>query len=83
MRNRKEILTLAAVRALQAVLADMQVLAEPLEDNVDTFAHDQRNFGAQQVRPSLIYSLQCCDNDICFIGYDPARSEELEWSDTY
>ena len=83
MRNRKEILTLAAVRALQAVLADMQVLAEALEDNVDTFAHDQRNFGAQQVRPSLFYSLQCCDNDICFIGYDPARSEELEWSDTY
>lgn len=48
-RNRKEILTLSTVRALQAVLTDMQVLAEALEDNVDVFAHDQRNFGAQQV----------------------------------
>ncbi|EJD07285.1 uncharacterized protein FOMMEDRAFT_115460 [Fomitiporia mediterranea MF3/22] len=48
MRNRKEILTLSAVRALQAVLADLQVLAEALEENVDVFAHDQRNFGAQQ-----------------------------------
>ena len=50
MRNRKEILTLSAVRALQAVLTDLQVLAEALDDNVDVFAHDQRNFGAQQVR---------------------------------
>lgn len=50
MRNRKEILTIAAVRALQAVLQDLQVLAEALEDNVELFAHDQRNFGAQQVR---------------------------------
>ena len=49
MRNRKEVLTLAAVRALQAVLADLQVLAEALDDNVEIFAHDQRNFGAQQV----------------------------------
>lgn len=56
MRNRKEILTLSAVRALQAVLTDMQVLAEALEDNVDTFAHDQRNFGAQQV------SINCCQS---------------------
>ncbi|KAH8116465.1 Pleckstrin homology domain-containing protein [Phellopilus nigrolimitatus] len=48
MRNRKEILTMSAVRALQAVLTDLQVLAEALEDNVDVFAHDQRNFGAQQ-----------------------------------
>ncbi|KAI5123521.1 hypothetical protein M0805_006681 [Coniferiporia weirii] len=48
LRNRKELLTLSAVRALQAVLADLQVLAEALDDNVDTFAHDQRNFGAQQ-----------------------------------
>ncbi|KIP02991.1 hypothetical protein PHLGIDRAFT_78282 [Phlebiopsis gigantea 11061_1 CR5-6] len=47
-RNRKELLTLSAVRALQSILQDMQVLAEALEDNVDLFAHDQRNFGAQQ-----------------------------------
>lgn len=48
MRNRKEILTLSTVRALQAVLTDLQVLTEALDDNVDIFAHDQRNFGAQQ-----------------------------------
>ncbi|KAL5537126.1 hypothetical protein ACEPAF_949 [Sanghuangporus sanghuang] len=48
MRNRKEILTFSAVRALQAVLADLQVLTEALDENVDMFAHDQRNFGAQQ-----------------------------------
>ena len=50
IRNRKEILTLACVRALQAILTDLQVLAEALEENVDVFAHDHRNFGAQQVR---------------------------------
>jgi hypothetical protein len=50
MRNRKDILTLAAVRAMQAILQDLQVLSEALEENVELFAHDQRNFGAQQVR---------------------------------
>ncbi|OAX41524.1 hypothetical protein K503DRAFT_485549 [Rhizopogon vinicolor AM-OR11-026] len=48
MRNRKDILTLAAVRAMQAILQDLQVLSEALEENVELFAHDQRNFGAQQ-----------------------------------
>ncbi|TFK39782.1 Pleckstrin homology domain-containing protein [Crucibulum laeve] len=48
VRNRKEILTLAAVRAMQAILQDLQILSEALEDNVELFAHDQRNFGAQQ-----------------------------------
>jgi hypothetical protein len=47
-RNRRELLTLSAVRVLQAVLADMQLLADALEENVELFAHDQRNFGAQQ-----------------------------------
>ncbi|KAJ3970516.1 Pleckstrin homology domain-containing protein [Lentinula raphanica] len=47
-RNRKEILTLGAVRAMQAIMQDLQILSEALEDNVDLFAHDQRNFGAQQ-----------------------------------
>ncbi|KZV66290.1 hypothetical protein PENSPDRAFT_689085 [Peniophora sp. CONT] len=47
-RNRREALTLGAVRVLQAVLADMQVLADALEENVELFAHDARNFGAQQ-----------------------------------
>ena len=49
VRNRKEILTLGAVRAMQAILQDLQILTEALEDNVELFAHDQRNFGAQQV----------------------------------
>ena len=48
-RNRKEILQLTAMRALQAMMADMQLLSEALEDNPEVFAHDQRNFGAQQV----------------------------------
>jgi hypothetical protein len=50
IRNRKEILTLGSVRAMQAMLQDLQVLSEALEENVDLFGHDQRNFGAQQVR---------------------------------
>jgi len=49
IRNRKEILTLAAVRAMQAILQDLQILSEALDENVELFAHDQRNFGAQQV----------------------------------
>ncbi|KAF9266969.1 hypothetical protein L218DRAFT_996498 [Marasmius fiardii PR-910] len=48
VRNRKEVLTLGAVRAMQAILQDLQILSEALDDNVDLFAHDQRNFGAQQ-----------------------------------
>jgi len=48
IRNRKEQLILAAVRALQSILADIQVLAEALSENAELFAHDQRNFGAQQ-----------------------------------
>ncbi|KAF8518952.1 Pleckstrin homology domain-containing protein [Hysterangium stoloniferum] len=47
-RNRKEALTMSAVRALQSILADIQVLSEALAENVELFAHDQRNFGAQQ-----------------------------------
>ncbi|KAI0002142.1 Pleckstrin homology domain-containing protein [Russula compacta] len=48
IRNRKEQLTLASIRVLQAILQDMQLLSDALEENVDLFAHDQRNFGAQQ-----------------------------------
>jgi hypothetical protein len=53
VRHRKEQLTLACVRVLQAILQDMQLLSDALEENVDLFAHDQRNFGAQQVSRSL------------------------------
>ncbi|KAI6041273.1 Pleckstrin homology domain-containing protein [Pisolithus marmoratus] len=48
LRNRKELLTLSAVRAMQAILQDLQILSEALEENVELFALDQRNFGAQQ-----------------------------------
>lgn len=54
IRNRKEILILAAVRAMQAILQDLQMLSEALEENVELFAHDQRNFGAQQVSTRFI-----------------------------
>lgn len=47
-RNRKEMLVLSTVRALQAMLQDLQILIDALDENVDLFAHDQRNFGAQQ-----------------------------------
>ncbi|RXW21656.1 hypothetical protein EST38_g4200, partial [Candolleomyces aberdarensis] len=47
-RNRKEQLTIKAVQAMQSILQDLQLLSEALEDNVELFAHDQRNFGAQQ-----------------------------------
>ena len=54
MRNRKEIFILATVRAMQAILQDLQILSEALEENVELFAHDHRNFGAQQVRLSAV-----------------------------
>ena len=63
IRNRKEILQLAAMRALQAMMADMQLLSEALEDNPEAFVHDQRNFGAQQVR---FLSLM-----VCFVYQSP------------
>ncbi|KAI0796076.1 Pleckstrin homology domain-containing protein [Abortiporus biennis] len=47
-RHRKDLLALSAVRAIQSVLQDMQILSEALDENVELFALDQRNFGAQQ-----------------------------------
>lgn len=64
VRNRKEILTLGAVRAMQAILQDLQVLSEALEENVDLFGHDQRNFGAQQVSRIRLF-LYLPDIDVC------------------
>jgi len=55
-RNSKELLALAAVRTMQAILQDLQLLSEALEDNVELFAHDQRNFGTQQVCQMLCLS---------------------------
>ena len=48
MRNHRELLTLSAVYTLQAVLQDIQAVMDALDENVEMFAHDQRNFGAQQ-----------------------------------
>lgn len=47
-RSRRELLALSAVRTLQSIMQDIQVLSEALEENLEMFAHDQRNFGAQQ-----------------------------------
>jgi len=76
-RNRKELLTLAAVRAMQAILQDLQLLSEALEDNVELFAHDQRNFGAQQVRQMLRVLVRTLIK--ITLGYDTERPEKLEW----
>jgi hypothetical protein len=48
VRTRRELLTLEAVRTLQSILQDIQVLADAMEENLDLFQHDHRNFGAQQ-----------------------------------
>lgn len=51
-RSRRELLSLGAVRTIQSILQDLQALLDALEDNVDLFQHDHRNYGAQQVRCS-------------------------------
>ncbi|KAJ6447736.1 hypothetical protein C8R45DRAFT_1115727 [Mycena sanguinolenta] len=48
LRNWRELLTLSAVCAMQAMLQDLAVLSEVLDENVELFADDQRNLGAQQ-----------------------------------
>jgi len=48
-RHRKDVQTAGTVRAMQAIMHDLQILSEALDDNVEMFAHDHRNFGAQQV----------------------------------
>ena len=65
------------------MLQDLQLLAEALEDNVDLFAHDQRNFGAQQVRYTLLKFDGVTRVLIMFLclhntGQGAARPEELE-----
>jgi len=78
-RNRKEILTLGSVRAMQAILQDLQILSDALEDNVEMFAHDQRNFGAQQVCV-LFSQKQIPSYKLAHLsGNDSARSKILEW----
>jgi hypothetical protein len=78
VRNRKEILTLSAVRAMQAILQDLQILSEALHENVDLFAHDQRNFGAQQVCFLLSNPSYTISHPKSRTGNDPQRSKELE-----
>ena len=83
-RNRKEILQLTAMRALQAMMADMQLLSEALEDNPEIFAHDQRNFGAQQVR-LFIYlpPLRLLNQSLSISGHGSPGPEELEQPKRY
>ncbi len=83
-RNRKEQLTLASVRVLQAILQDMQILSDALEENVDLFAHDQRNFGAQQVsRSSTLVTLCPVFLIYCLLGNDITRPKELDRTQRY
>lgn len=70
VRNRREIQTLSAVRAMQAMLQDLQILSEALEDNVEMFAHDQRNFGAQQVRALFFCGSSLLRVLMFVVGYD-------------
>jgi len=78
MRNRKDILTLAAVRAMQAILQDPQILSEALEENVDVFAHDQRNFGAQQVRSVLMLLTRVGLTNHCRLWYCVTRKAGVD-----
>ncbi|KAI1793421.1 hypothetical protein LXA43DRAFT_1092596 [Ganoderma leucocontextum] len=41
---------MSAVRAIQSIMQDMQILAEALGEKADMFALDQRNFCAQQAK---------------------------------
>lgn len=75
-RNRKEVLTLTAVRSMQAILQDLGILVEALEDNVDLFAHDHRNVGAQQV--SIFFFPRFALLLMVWLGYDSTRPEELD-----
>ena len=80
-RNRKELLTMSAVRAIQSIMQDMQILSEALDEQADTFALDQRNFGAQQVSRSLCLSTGGnADRFVC-VGQGAPRPEKLERSE--
>jgi len=70
IRNRREILTLGAVRAMQAILQDLQILSEALTENKELFAHDQRNFGEQQVSFSARFFSECKVMTFFLPGYD-------------
>jgi len=73
MRNHKDILTLTAVRAMQAIPQDLQILSEALEENVDVFAHDQWNFAAQQVHSVLMLLTQAALTNHCRLCYCVTR----------
>ncbi|KAG8904133.1 hypothetical protein FRB99_002186 [Tulasnella sp. 403] len=83
VRTRKELLTLSAIRALQGVLQDIQILTDAMEDNVEMFAHDHRNLGAQQaslVDPfyKVVWLVLIVRVMTRVTGYDIKRPEELE-----
>lgn len=80
VRNRKEQLTLASIRVMQAILHDLQILSDALEENVDLFAHDQRNFGAQQVSHRSCSRQRPCPLIKYLTGDDTPRSEKLDRS---
>ncbi|QRV89313.1 von willebrand and RING finger protein [Ceratobasidium sp. AG-Ba] len=78
-QTRKELLTLAAVRTIQSVMGDVQVLIDALEENPDGFNRDWRPFGAQQamvLRDQMSWTgrtttekiFWCADNSIELFG---------------
>ncbi|KAG8902693.1 hypothetical protein FRB99_004215 [Tulasnella sp. 403] len=83
VRTRKELLTLSAIRTLQGVLQDIQILTDAMEDNVEMFAHDHRNLGAQQaslVDPfyKVVWLVLIVRVMTRVTGHDIKRPEELE-----
>jgi len=52
-RSRREIAVGMAYEGLEAVIADLEMLSEGLEEHKELFERDHRNYAAQQVRFSL------------------------------
>ena len=69
---------MSAVRAIQSIMQDMQILSEALDEHADTFALDQRNFGAQQVRCFVRDAQGISRLTGCLLGQGAPRPEELE-----
>ena len=76
-QNRKEILTLSAVRAMQSILHDLQILSEALDGNVEMFAYDQRNFGAQQ---ASLLSCRFFSHTNCNLNQAMILRDQKSWS---
>ncbi|KAF8329534.1 Pleckstrin homology domain-containing protein [Cantharellus anzutake] len=56
VRSRKELLNLAAVRTLQSILQDLQVLIDALEDNQAMILRDQKSWSGRTPTEKLFWS---------------------------